>query len=400
MKAALHEEPPLPSVSPAQLVDFDFFRVRPIDGDLHLGWKRLHDGPDIFYTPRNGGHWVVTRAQDIDRILRDHENFSNAGVAMSRDQREMLLAPGEVDPPEHTAYRTLLNPWFGPKPMRAMEDDARRLAAGLIDGFSERGGCEFRSAFAQRMPIMVFLSLMKLPMQDAEALLPAADLLTRDPDPQSFHGAINTMMGYLQQRIGERKAAPKDDLISHLLACEIEGRPLTEPEVLGLTSNVMFGGLDTVTSTMGFFMNFLARHPQHRRQLADDPSLIGAAVDELMRRHAITNFGRLVVRDLDYGGVRMREGDLVLLPTALYNLDERRFADPLVVDFHRQDKAHFNFGAGVHRCLGLHLARLELRVMLEEWMPRIPEFRIADGQDVEAASGRINAILHLPLSWR
>jgi cytochrome P450 len=119
-----------------------------------------------------------------------------------------------------------------------------------------------------------------------------------------------------------------------------------------------------------------------------------------MRRHAITNFGRLVVRDLDYGGVRMREGDLVLVPTALYNLDERRFADPLAVDFHRQDKAHFNFGAGVHRCLGLHLARLELRVMLEEWMPRIPEFRIADGQDVEAASGRINAILHLPLSWR
>lgn len=222
MKAALHEKPPLPSVSPAQLVDFDFFRVRPIDSDLHLGWKRLHDGPDIFYTPRNGGHWVVARAQDIDRILRDHENFSNAGVAMSRDQREMLLAPGEVDPPEHTAYRSLLNPWFGPKPIRAMEEEARTLAAGLIDGFSARGGCEFRSEFAQRMPIMVFLSLMKLPMQDAEALLPAADLLTRDPDPQSFHGASNTMMGYLQQRIAERKAAPKDDLISHLLACDIE----------------------------------------------------------------------------------------------------------------------------------------------------------------------------------
>ncbi len=318
---------------------------------------------------------------------------------MSREPREMLLAPGEIDPPLHTAYRNVLNPWFGPKPVRALEDDARTLAIELIEGLAAKGGCEFREAFAHRMPIYVFLSLMKLPRQDAEVLVPAADLLSRDPDPASFLAAMKAMMDYLVTRIEERVSEPRGDFISHMLACELDGRPINRQEVLSVTANVMFGGLDTVTSTMGFFMNFLARHADHRRQLVDDPGLTGAAVDELLRRHAIANFGRMVARDLEYGGVPMREGDLVLLPTALYNLDERRFDDPMTVDFHRQDKAHFNFGGGIHRCLGLHLARLELRIMLEEWLRRIPDFCIAEGEEIRANSGRINAMSYLPLSW-
>lgn len=397
--SSLLQVPPLPDVARELIVDFDFFAVQPIDGDLHQGWKRLHDGPEIFYTPRNSGHWVVTRARDIEAVFRDHENFSNAGVAMSREPREMLLAPGEIDPPLHTGYRILLNPWFGPKPMRALEDEARRLAGELIDGFRAQGRCEFRESFSHRMPIYVFLSLMKLPREDAETLVPAADLLSRDPDPASFLAAMQAMMSYLHGRIAERTAAPRDDFISAMLASEVDGRPVQPHEVLSLTANVMFGGLDTVTSTMGFFMNFLARHPGHVRQLVDEPALIPAAVDELLRRHAIANFGRMVKNDMDYGGMPMRAGDLVLMPTALYNLDERRFPDPMTVDFKRADKAHFNFGGGIHRCLGLQLARLELRVMLEEWLERIPVFRIADGERIRATSGRINAMSYLPLSW-
>src|SRR5258706_6291134 len=256
-KAALHREPPLPDVRRERIVDFDFFGVRPVDGDLHRGWKHLHDGPEIFYTPRNGGHWVATRATDIEHIFRDQENFSNAGVAMSREPREMLLAPGEIDPPLHTAYRNVLNPWFGPKPVRALEDDARTLAIELIEGLAAKGGCEFREAFAHRMPIYVFLSLMKLPRQDAEVLVPAADLLSRDPDPASFLAAMKAMMDYLVTRIEERVSEPRGDFISHMLACELDGRPINIQEGLSVTANVMFGGLDTVTSTIGFFMNFL-----------------------------------------------------------------------------------------------------------------------------------------------
>jgi cytochrome P450 len=162
----------------------------------------------------------------------------------------------------------------------------------------------------------------------------------------------------------------------------------------------MFGGLDTVVSSMGFFMNFLARHPGHRRQLLEDPALLVPAVEELLRRHGIANFGRMVARDFEYRGLPLREGDLVLLPAALYNLDERQFGDPLTVDFHRPLQHHMGFGTGIHRCLGAQLARLELRVLLQEWLPRIPEFWIADPQAVVVKSGRINGVRALPLQWR
>ncbi|MFP6850448.1 MAG: cytochrome P450 [Pseudomonas sp.] len=396
---ALLKEPPLPTIAREQIIDFDFFSIAPVDGDIHLGWKRLHEGPDVFYTPRNGGHWVITRAADIAAIFHDAARFSNAGVAMSRDAREMRFAPGEADPPEHTAYRALLSPSFGPRQVRALEQQARTIAVELIDGFRADGGCEFRTAFSQRMPIYVFLSLMQLPWEDAAVLLPAADWLTRDPDPESFMRAIQTMMGYLAERIAERRLAPRDDFISQMIGADVGGRRATEQEVLSMTANVMFGGLDTVTSTMGFFIHFLARSPAHRRRLVEDPDAVGNAVDELLRRHAIANFGRCVIDDMEYLGVPMRRGDLVLLPTALHNLDERRFPDPLTVDFDRQDKAHFTFGGGIHRCLGSHLARLQLRVMLEEWLVRIPDFRIEEGKDVHVHSGRVNAITYLPLRW-
>jgi cytochrome P450 len=231
-------------------------------------------------------------------------------------------------------------------------------------------------------------------------LLPAADWLTRDSDPESFLRAMQTMMGYLQERIAERRAAPGDDFISRLLAAEVDSRRLSELEVLSLTANVMFGGLDTVVASMGFFMNFLARHGGHRQQLLREPELIPDAVEELLRRHGISNFGRMVARDFEFQGLPLRAGDLVLLPAALYNLDERKFADPMTVDFHRPVKHHMGFGTGIHRCLGAQLARLELRVLLQEWLPRIPDFWIADPAAVIVKSGRINGVKALPLRWK
>jgi cytochrome P450 len=238
-----------------------------------------------------------------------------------------------------------------------------------------------------------------LPLEHAPALLPAADWLTRDSDPASFLRAMQTMMGYLQERIAERRNKRGEDFISRLLASRIDSRPATEHEVLSLTANVMFGGLDTVVSSMGFFMNFLGRHSAHCRELVDDPALIPDAVEELLRRHGIANFGRMVTTDFAYKGLQLRAGDLVLLPAALYNLDERQFVDPMIVDFRRPIKHHMGFGTGIHRCLGAQLARLELRVLLQEWLPRIPEFSIADVAAVVVKSGRINGVKTLPLCW-
>ena len=192
------KQPADPVIAPELKLDFDFFDVRPVEGDLHAGWKRLHEGPDIFYTPRNGGHWVYTRAEDIAAAWLDPERYSNAGVAMSRDEREMQLYPGEADPPIHTAYRGLLQSFFSQKQVHAIEERMRSLTAALIEGFLAQGRCEFQSQMARKMPIYIFLHMMELPAEDAVGLLPAADLLTRDSDPQSFLQAMQAMMGYLQ----------------------------------------------------------------------------------------------------------------------------------------------------------------------------------------------------------
>ncbi|MGF6999317.1 cytochrome P450 [Paraburkholderia sp. GAS32] len=395
----MRSQPVVPDIPANLIMDFDYFAVEPEKDDIHLGWKRLHEGPEIFYTPRNEGHWVFTRAEDIAEGWRDTEHFSNKGVAMSREERDMRFFPGEADLPEHANYRGLLQPFFSPKAVQQLEEKMRGLTRQLIDGFIEQGGCEFQTQFAQRMPIYTFLTMMQLPLEHAELLLPAADWLTRDPDPQSFMRAVHAMMAYLQDCIAEREGQTGDDFISYLLGARIDDRPLTQIEVLSMTANVMFGGLDTVVSSMGFFMNFLARNPEHRRQLVAEPALIPDAVEELLRRHGIANFGRMATKDFKYKGVSMREGDLVLLPAALYNLDERRYVDPLTVDFRRQNKQHMSFGTGIHRCLGAQLARVELRVLLREWLQRIPDFEISGDSQVVAKSGRINAIKHLPLRW-
>jgi cytochrome P450 len=395
----MHSQPALPDIPASLLKDFDYFAIEPERGDIHLGWKRLHEGPEIFYTPRNEGHWVFTRADDIAEAWRDTEHFSNEGVAMSREERDMKFYPGEADLPEHANYRTLLQPFFSPKAVQQVEEKMRGLTQQLIDGFIRSGNCEFQTQFAQRMPIYTFLTMMRLPLEHAELLLPAADWLTRDPDPQAFMRAVQAMMMYLQDRIAEREGKAGDDFISYLLTSQIGGRPATRIEVLSMVANVMFGGLDTVVSSMGFFMNFLARNPEHRRQLVEEPELIPDAVEELLRRHGIANFGRMVTRDFEYKGLPMREGDLVQLPAALYNLDERRYVDPLDVDFRRQNKQHMGFGTGIHRCLGAQLARVELRVLLQEWLQRIPAFEISRSSQVIVKSGRINAIKHLPLQW-
>jgi cytochrome P450 len=393
-------QPANPQIAPHLLIDFDFFGVEAIDGDLHRGWKALHSGPEIFYTPRNGGHWVFTRASDIETAWLDHEHFSNKGVAMSREEREMLLLPGEADPPQHGSYRALLQPFFSQRAVHVLEDKMRVLTRSLIKELIEQGGCEFQADVSRRMPIYIFLAMMELPQEHAAALLPAADWLTRDADPESFLRAMHTMMGYLHERIAERRANPGNDFIGRLLTAEVDSRRLSEMEVLSLTANVMFGGLDTVVSSMGFFMNFLARHPAHCRQLVREPDLIPDAVEELLRRHGISNFGRMVVRDFEFQGMPLRAGDLVLLPAALYNLDERKFADPMTVNFRRPIQHHMAFGTGIHRCLGAQLARLELRVLLQEWLPDIPDFWIGDAAAVVVKSGRINGVRSLPLRWQ
>lgn len=374
-------------VPPERVVDFDFVRQPGLVEDIHGAWKRLHEGPDIFWTPRNGGCWVVTRADGIDAVLRDPETFSSSKISIPKEATVFKMLPIEADPPEHANYRSLINPWFTPKAISSMEHDIRSLAVELIEGFLTDGECEFVEAFAKRLPIVVFLKLVNLPLDDREKLLRWTDDAVRAKSAWQRMKAFLLMNTYLDKWIRQRRAHPGDDLISRVVTASVGGRPITHGEIHGMLTVLMFGGLDTVAAMLSFAAGFLASHPEHRQQLVDQPALIPKAVDELMRRHGIVNLGRVVTRDCEFKGVQLKKGEMVQVPNALLGLDESRFDDPMTVDFNRPSLIHGAFGTGPHRCPGAYLARTEIRIFLEEWLKRIPVFSIKPGTPPAATQG-------------
>jgi cytochrome P450 len=392
---------PVPAHVPRELVrDFNYFTQQPVDGEIHLAWKKLHEGPEIFWTPHNGGHWVATRAEDLEEMYRDHARFSSRHMAIPvAGMSDLPIHPVDADPPEHTAYRNLMMPAFLPKEIARLEVKARELSIARIESFRERGECEFVSEFTKYMPIGIFLSMTGLPPEDALQLLPAVDRKTREPDPALQLEAWNTVVAYVEARVRERVANPGDDMISRFLRGTIDGRPISQRHALGMCVLAMFAGLDTVVAMLGHAMRFIAENPAHRQLLIDEPALIPQAVEELLRRYSVVTDAREIAADFEYRGIAFRKGDMILLPTMLHGLDERRYPDPLRVDFRRGVKFHLAFGNGVHRCIGSMLARTELRVMLQEWLPRIPDFAVRPDAALRFQAGQVSVLCELPLVW-
>lgn len=393
---------PVPVHVPRELiVDFDYCAPPDAASDVHLAWHRLHAGPAIVWTPHHGGHWIATRAEIIEHIQRDHENFSHTGgISLPLGLKPVRYVPLEADPPEHTGFRQLLNPSFAPANIARLEAEARELTIRLIERLRPRGKCEFVADFARHLPVTIFLRLVDLPLTEREQFLQWVDGAIRTGDVEARRAGFARIAQYLGTVIAERKANPGEDLLSRISHAQVRGRPMSDQETLGMALVLFVGGLDTVVNMLTFFALFLARHPQHRQQLIDDPQLIPNAVEELVRRHGLTNTVRTVARDFEFHGVSLRRGDIIQVPTVLHGTDEQRFADPLTVDFKRANlQQHATFGNGPHRCIGAALARAELKVFLQEWLKRIPHFRISEGATVRTLSGNVDSVESLPLTW-
>ncbi len=391
----------IPAHVPKSLVvDFDYQRPPGHEEDVHLAWSRLHAGPDIVWTPYYGGHWIATRADDIDVMQVDHERFSYRHITIPPQQeRTARLNPLEYDPPEHTPRRAILSASFGPKAIQALEAGVRALAVELIEGFAKRGECEFVGEFAKHLPIQIFLRLVDLPLTDREHLLELTELTVRPQSPDDQVRAFQGLYAYVQKWIIERRAHPGSDLFSKIVNAKIDGADMPPDQTFGMLSNVLFGGLDTVASSMGFFAKFLAENPTVQQELKAKPELTAPAIEEILRRFGIPNTAREITRDFEYKGVQFRRGEQVMLSKTLHGLDERRFADPFTVDLRRKRTPHAAFGDGPHRCPGSFLARMEIRVWLEEWLRHIPECRIRPGARPRTSSGPVNGVLFLPLCW-
>lgn len=385
------------NVRPELVVDFNYLD-QPVTPDPHGQWKKLHDGPDIFWTPHNGGHWILTRAADIKAAVEDHDLFSSRQTSIPASGYE--VAPIGFDPPEHTRLKALGVPAFTPQAISGLEHDIRTLAEDLIDGFIAKGFCEFVGDFALHLPIVTFMRLAGLPLSDRPMLLDLVETLIRDPDLAKRAAAGEALHAYSEKVVRDRQAQPAGDDLVGRICHGYRDLAASEDEAVAYVFLLLAAGLDTVSASMGFMLRFLADNPAHRQQLLDEPALIRNAIEEMLRRFGVSLPARLVTRDATFRGVELRQGDAVLMPYVLAGLDERLFDEPLTVHFRRKDAAHsLVFGGGIHRCIGSFLARLELRVALETWLRRIPHFRVDPLRPVEGVASVVNSLNALHLQW-
>ncbi|MBC8293159.1 MAG: cytochrome P450 [Proteobacteria bacterium] len=334
------------------------------------------------------GNPMLTRHEDIADALRTPGVYSSGMDATALGNQRPLI-PLQVDPPLHTEYRKLLDPRFSRARVRELEGDVRQLAGRLVNDFVENGRCEFNSEFAIPFPCSVFLGLMGLPLEDLDTFLALKNGIIRPPatDQQDAEAAreraARKIDDYFTRALARKKKNPGEDLMSWFLGAEIEGRKLTHDEVLGICFLFLLGGLDTVTATLGCSVEWLARNPVDRARLVADPSLLPGAVDELLRFHTpVVGVARVLRRGVTLGGHEYEAGQPITLLLGSANTDSDAFKEGDSVKFDREPNPHLAFGAGPHRCLGSHLARMELKIALEELHKRIPSYAIADGEKV------------------
>lgn len=400
MLYASREELPA-HVPPERVVDYDVFAVDAPDGDFAGAMVRLRDSdvPPLFWTQRNGGHWVALQAGMIRRILEDPTTFSSRAMRVPKAANpDPPMMPLMVDPPDHVIYRRLIAPAMTPAEVRRLERRARDLSIRLIEEIAPRGECEFVGEFAQQMPIAVFMGMVELPPSDHGLIMGIVDRIVRPDVPETRMRGFAELAAYMMARIAERRADPGDDLLSALARAEVKGAPLSDAELQGVTTVLMLAGLDTVAGMLSFIARFLADNPAHRAELRTRPAITADAIEEFLRRMAMVNLTREVAVDTELDGLALKAGDLVIAPTALCNFPEDG-QDWLAVDFERSRLNHVTFGAGPHYCIGSMLARAEIRIFLEEWLSRIPDFAIAPGAVLEVKVGAAATIPHLPLVW-
>ncbi len=348
-----------------------------------------------------GGNWVVTRHALQEEILLDSERFSShLSIGFSRlIGDDWPLVPLELDPPEHALYRKLIAPWFSMAKARAMQDEIRILAVQLLDVLANTQKCDFMDSFGRPYPVTVFMRMMDLPMAEMPTFLGWAEDLLRGETMALRGRAAQAMKDYLLWVIASRRKEPRDDMVSYFIATKVDSAEIPPDRLLGLCFMLFIGGLDTVASSLGFIFRELVQRPELQTQLRTDPTLIPAATDEFIRAFGVVTTFRYATKDMDFHGAPIRKGELVELPLGLASRDEHMHATPHNLDFQRKSKRTLTFSTGPHTCAGMHLARIEIRIALEEWMQRMPLLRLAPDANIKTATESVWALENLPLTW-
>ncbi|ATB34426.1 cytochrome P450 [Melittangium boletus] len=396
----------IPAHVPPELVyEYDNARDPRMLEDPHGRMRSLIlEAPPIFFTPYNGGHWFVTRKQAIVDITMNPEVYSNkiSGEHSGEhkdSQPGLNLLPISEDPPRHTAYRTPLNQPLSAKSLAGLESAIRVMANELIDKVLAAGRCDFLSDIAEPLPVTLFLKLAGMPTNRlAEFRHLAVQAASATVDPATRAETFKQIAGIMAESIQSRQEKREEDLLSRLLDAKIDGRNPTFQEMLGYSMLLFLGGLDTVVNAMSFGVRHLARDQELQAKLRADPSLLPGAIEELLRLYGIASVPRRVTRDTVCHGVQFKQGDTMLLLLPAANYDDAAFPNPEQFMLGRTEQ-HMSFNSGPHRCVGLNLARLELKVFYQEWLKRVPPFRLDPQAPPRFMGGFTLAVTSLPLVW-
>ncbi len=371
--------------------------------DPYLAASRLHEGPDIVWATNahfGKSGWLVTRQKLIEEVYVNHGHFSSSGSANIRELLGVTwrLNPIEFDPPAHHAYRQILNPFFTPRAVSSLGGAVREACDSLISKFEDRGSCEFIGDFARLFPSYIFLELMGMPRAMLPQFLDWEEGLFRGKDTAARVGGARSIMEYVKGFINGQRRNPTADIMKGILSAEVNERPLNEDELLGMCFLLYVGGLDTVYSSLGWYMWSLASDQTLQERLRANPDDIPRAVDEFARAFGINVSVRTVTEDIDFHGVGMRKGDTAYLPNYLGSRDPRAYENPHKIDIDRRARTT-TFATGPHVCIGIHLAKREIRTAIEAFLSRFKNIRIPAGESYKFHSRGVLGIDRLPLEW-
>jgi len=361
-----------------------------------------NDLPPIFFDVSPfSNQWCLTKHSDAFFMLRNPEVFSNEGATpFPRDPNDYFyFIPIEIDPPEHNKYRAILAPVFSPAGVSKLEQKVRDLSNALIDELIDAKQCEFTTDFGRPLPVSVFLDIMGLPQEKRDTFVKWAVDLLHSNDREIMGRAMHSITQYLKEAIEDKRQNPDDAVISRIVHAEIDGRPMSGPEIFGFVCFLFIGGLDTVFATLNNMWLWLAQNPDRCREMINDPDNIDNQVEELLRCFSVTFSGRMVAKDFEMRGVQFKKGDRVTAILPACNFDPDIFPNPTEIDFSRPRKPILAFAQGVHSCMGAHLARLEIKIAIQEWLKRIPEFELAESAEIIYKPGGVVGPEYVPLVW-
>jgi len=401
---ATHDERVLPAHPPVTdwVHDFDHTDPRWTENPYPI-WDELRAASPVVHTKRFQGCYLPTSFEAVKQIAHDTEHFSSRRVVV-RDERPELqrnaAPPITSDPPEHKPAKQLLLPPFTPDAMKKLEPRVRAICNELIDEFIAEGGCDAAARYTKHIPTRTICHMLGIPETDGELFVRWIHMILElgIKNEAMLQQAVQEMTTYFKGHIEARKQRPSDDLISSMMnAKDKNGQPLEDAHVLGSLRLLLIAGIDTTWSAIGASLWHLARTPADRERLVREPELMPMAVEELLRAYSPVTMAREVIKETTIAGCPMKPGNMVLLSFPAANRDPAVFADADKVVIDRKNNPHAAFGLGIHRCVGSNLARMEMTVALQEWLKRIPDFRLDPAGRVAWSEGTVRGPRRLPI---